>query len=190
MAEAGSIPLRAICAGAAARYQCTPRNSELQDLFLRGILLAKTPPSVLLIRNYGDESMSHLGDRIRNRRSKLGWTQEHLAEKAQISKGFVSDLETGARGVGADNLLEISQALGVTLDYLMKGDESEPENAQVHVPSSLSDFAKQEGLSFAQTLMLLDMRRQIKAHRSSSHSDDLEQFDWRQFYEAVKQFLK
>lgn len=134
--------------------------------------------------------MSQVGERIKNRRGKLGWTQEKLAEKAGISKGFLSDLETGNRGVSAEYLLEISQALGVTLDYLMKGDPAEMESTEVTVPSALSSFAKQEGLSFSQTLMLLDMRRQIKAHRSSSHSDDLERFDWPQFYEAVKEFLK
>ena len=133
--------------------------------------------------------MSLVGDSIRNRRLELGMTQEQLAEKAQISKGFISDLETGTRGVSANYLLEISQALGVSLDYLMKGGELQPPGAQVQIPASLSDFAKAEGLTFARTLMVLDMRRQIKAHRSSSHSDDLEKVDWKQFYEAVKQFL-
>ena len=139
---------------------------------------------------YGNHNMSQVGERIKNRRLKLNWTQEQLAEKAHISKGFISDLETGNRGVSAEYLLEIAQALGVTLDYLMTGELSKPQGAQIQIPSSLSNFAKEECLSFAQTLMLLDMRRQIKAHRSSTHSDDLEKFDWRQFYEAVKQFLK
>jgi transcriptional regulator with XRE-family HTH domain len=154
------------------------------------IFLATPQPSVLYMREYEDEGMSHVGDRIRNRRLELGWTQEQLAEKARISKGFVSDVETGTRGVSANYLLEIAQALGVSLDYLMKGGAQQPPGAQVEIPSRLSNLAKDEGLTFAQTLMLLDMRRQIKAHRSSSHSDDLEKFDWKQFYEAVKQFLK
>lgn len=131
-----------------------------------------------------------VGERIRARRQELGWTQEQLAEKAGISKGFLSDLETGTRNVSAEYLLKIAQALTVSLDFLMKGDPSKPKTGNVQIPERLSNLAKHEHLSFAQTLMLLDMRLQIKAHRSNSHSDDLEKFDWERFYEAVKQFLK
>lgn len=134
--------------------------------------------------------MNTVGDRIKSRRQELGWTQEQLAGKAGISKGFLSDLETGTRNVSAEYLLKIAQALTVTLDFLMKGDPSKPKTAEVQIPARLSNLAKQEHLTFAQTLMLLDMRLQIKAHRSNSHSDDLEKFDWERFYEAVKQFLK
>ena len=44
-------------------------------------------------------------------------------------------------------------------------------------------------LSFRQTLMLLDMQKQIVAHRSAK-KNDLESIDWRRFYEAVKEFLE
>jgi len=140
--------------------------------------------------NYYADSMSAVGDRIRERRVELGWTQNELAEKARISSGFLSDLETGKRNVSADNLLSIAQALSVTLDFLMKGDSSKPKSGEVKIPASLVEFAKQEHLSFPHTLMLLEMRLQIKAHRSNSKSDDLEIFDWKPFYEAVKSFLK
>ena len=134
--------------------------------------------------------MNSVGERIRHRRLELGWTQEKLASEARISAGFLSDLETGKRNVGADNLMEISHVLGVTLDFLMKGDRSKPKSADVQVPASLSEFAKQENLTFAQTLMLLDMQRQIIAHRNDSRSDDLEKADWRRFYESIKPFLE
>ncbi len=134
--------------------------------------------------------MSSVGDRIKEQRLRLGWTQEKLASEAKISTGFLSDLETGKRNVSAEYLMEISHALGASLDYLMKGDDSKPRSREVQIPASLSDFAKQAQLSFAQTLMLLDMQRQIVAHRSQSRSDDLEKVDWRGFYESVKPFLK
>jgi len=134
--------------------------------------------------------MSSVGDRIRERRAALGWTQDKLATEAKISKGFLSDLETGKRNVSADYLLEISHALGVSLDYLMKGGEPKPKSGSVEIPASLSEFAKQEQLTFAQTLMLLDIQRQIVAHRSYSKPDSLERFDWKRFYESVKPFLK
>ena len=134
--------------------------------------------------------MNSVGERIRERRLELGWTQDKLASEAKISAGFLSDLETGKRNVGADNLLEISHALGVSLDFLMKGELSKPSSGSIHVPASLSEFAKLEKLSFTQTLMLLDMQRQIIAHRSHSKTSDLEVVDWRHFYESIKPFLK
>jgi len=134
--------------------------------------------------------MNMVGDRIRQRRLDLGWTQDKLAAEAGISKGFLSDLETDKRNVSAGYLLKISRALGVSLDFLMKGGDEKPTSREVQVPASLSVFAGQQNLTFTQTVTLLDMVKQIVAHRSSSKSDDLETVDWKKFYEAVKQFLK
>lgn len=134
--------------------------------------------------------MSGVGDRIKKRRLELNWTQDQLAQKAGISKSFLSDLENGKRSVSADNLLDIARVLGVSLDYLMTGAAVEPAVAEVPIPASLARFAAEERLSFRQTLMLLDMQKQIVAHRSAKKKDGLEGVDWRAFYEAVKEFLE
>ena len=134
--------------------------------------------------------MGKVGERIKKRRTELAWTQEVLAQKAGISKSFLSDLENGKRSVGADTLLEIGRVLNLSLDYLMKGDdEPEAKAADVQIPASLAEFAAQEGISFRQALTLLDMQRQIIAHRSSTKKDDLEGVDWQKFYQSVKEFL-
>ena len=50
--------------------------------------------------------------------------------------------------------------------------------------------AKAAELTFRKTLLLLDMQRQIIAHRrSDKRDDDLDAVDWRKFYESVKDFL-
>lgn len=134
--------------------------------------------------------MSGVGDRIKQRRLELRWTQDQLAQKAGISKSFLSDLENGKRSVSADNLLDVARVLGVSLDYLMTGKAVESPVAEVPVPASLARFAAEERLSFRQTLMLLDMQKQIVAHRSAKKKDGLEGVDWRAFYEAVKEFLE
>ncbi len=134
--------------------------------------------------------MPSVGERIRRRRADLGWTQDQLAQKAGISKSFLSDLENSKRSVSADNLLDIARALGVSLDYLMTGRASEDKHAQVPIPASLARFAAEEGLTFRQTLVLLEMQQQIVAHRSAAKKSGLEAVDWRKFYEAVKDFLE
>jgi hypothetical protein len=72
----------------------------------------------------------------------------------------------------------------------MKGELSEPQKGEVHIPASLSQFARTVNLTFGQTLLLLDLQRQIIAHRSRSRSGSLEQVDWKRFYEAVKDYVK
>lgn len=136
--------------------------------------------------------MAAVGERIRERRAELGWTQDQLAQKAGISKSFLSDLENGKRSVGANNLLDIARALGVSLDFLMTGTASQDQRSEVPIPASLARFAAEEGLSFRQTLMLLEMQNQIVAHRSAKkkNQDGLEAVDWRKFYESVKEFLE
>lgn len=136
--------------------------------------------------------MSTVGARIRARREELGWTQEDLARKANISKSFLSDIENGKRSVGADKLLDVARALSRSLDFLMTGKDAESGElspTEVQIPKSLAKFAADEGLSFRQALALLEMQNQIIAHRSSVKKGDLETVDWQKFYEAVKEFL-
>lgn len=134
--------------------------------------------------------MSSVGERIKQRRLELGWTQDQLCTKAGLSKSFLSDLENGKRSISASNLLDVARTLGVSLDYLMTGKASQDQPTEVPIPASLARFAAEEGLTFRQTLMLLDMQKQIVAHRSSRKKDGLESVDWRKFYEGVKDFLE
>lgn len=134
--------------------------------------------------------MAGSGERIKKRRMELGWTQDDLCKKAGISKGFLSDVENDKRNVSSENLLDIARALSVSLDYLMTGKASQEQAAEVSIPALLAMFAAEEGLSLRKTLMLLDMQKQILAHRSSKKKDGLDAVDWRRFYEGVKEFLE
>jgi len=134
--------------------------------------------------------MAVVGGRIKERRAELGWTQEQLAQKAGISKSFLSELENGKRSVSADNLLDLARALGVSLDYLMTGEDMDTKPAEVQIPASLAKFAAEEGISFRQALTLLEMQRQIIAHRSATKKESLDKVDWQKFYQCVKEFLE
>lgn len=134
--------------------------------------------------------MSKLGDRIKVRRLDLGLTQDELATRAGMSKGFLSDLETGKRNISADKLLDLARVLGTSLDTLMGAESGVTSSfGEVQIPAGLAALAKLENLPFVKALMLLDMQRQIVAHRSTSKESDLEKVDWRHFYESVKDFL-
>ena len=69
-----------------------------------------------------DLCLQEIGQRIIERRKKLGLTQEALAEKGDVTTQFVSYAESGKRAMRPENLLKISSALEVSADYLLTGD--------------------------------------------------------------------
>lgn len=69
-----------------------------------------------------DLFLHEIGQRIIERRKKLGLTQEELAEKGDVTPQFVSYAELGKRGMRPENLVKISGALGVSADYLLTGE--------------------------------------------------------------------
>ena len=77
-------------------------------------------------------------ERFRELRKKSGLSQEELAEKLNVSRQAVSKWETGAAVPTADKLAEIADFFGVTLDMLMRGDNSEiPQKQQENPPKKI-----------------------------------------------------
>lgn len=66
--------------------------------------------------------LKEIGQRILERRKKLGMTQEALAEKGDVTAQFVSYAEAGKRAMRPENLLKIANALEVSADYLLTGE--------------------------------------------------------------------
>lgn len=69
-----------------------------------------------------DICLQEIGVRITELRKRLGWTQEELAENADLTPQFVSYAESGKRAMRPENLLKLSRALNVSADYLLTGD--------------------------------------------------------------------
>lgn len=67
-------------------------------------------------------NLEDVGKRIMSRRKKMGLTQEALAEQSDVTTQFVSYAESGKRAMRPENLIKISSALGVSVDYLLSGD--------------------------------------------------------------------
>ena len=62
----------------------------------------------------------HVGERIRERRTMMGLTQEHLAKALDISYQQVQKYETGANRVSAGRLFEIAKRLEVDVTYFFE----------------------------------------------------------------------
>lgn len=70
-----------------------------------------------------------LAEKIFNERKRLGWSQEQLAEHMEVSRQAVSKWESGQSLPDLDKLVLMSQIFGVSTDYLLKEEDSFPENA-------------------------------------------------------------
>lgn len=66
--------------------------------------------------------LQEIGQRILERRKKLGLTQEALAERGDMTTQFVSYAELGKRAMRPENLKKVAVALGVSTDYLLTGE--------------------------------------------------------------------
>lgn len=64
------------------------------------------------------------GDQIRALREGLGWTQQEMAERLNITKQSVSSWETGETSPSIENLCRIINATGAKLDSFFV--EAEP----------------------------------------------------------------
>lgn len=60
-----------------------------------------------------------LGQKIRNRRKELGYTQEELAQKTQTSQSYISRLEKDDFNASTQMIISIAVTLDVSIDYLL-----------------------------------------------------------------------
>jgi transcriptional regulator with XRE-family HTH domain len=116
-------------------------------------------------------------------------TLEQLADKAEISKSFLWEVEQGS-DISGERLLRVANALGASLDYLMRGETvSDYKAPTVEIPADLHTFAEETGLSYRKTVAVLDVDRSIKTHRRDERVVKDKEY-WRRLYESVKDFLE
>jgi len=131
--------------------------------------------------------MATPGERIRDIRERKKMTQDRLAEAAGISKGFLSEVENNKRNISARTLLQIANALGASVDYLLQGEVQEPvERVPVVIPPELSRAAEELDLSYAETLELLAAHNSIVARRSNRSQHEFTVDDWKKLRKAIK----
>ena len=65
------------------------------------------------------------GDRIRQKRNLLGFTQDEMAEKIDRAAKYYADIERGSCGMSVETLMALSETLDMSLDYIIYGKEIE-----------------------------------------------------------------
>jgi transcriptional regulator with XRE-family HTH domain len=132
-----------------------------------------------------------LGRRLAGIRERRGWKQTDLAEKAGLSVAFISEIENGKRNVSSEKLLQLANALGASIDYLLRGEDAVQHiSTPVTVPPELSQAAEQEGWGYGQTIALLQMHDLVRAKRSpggqvQKASSELRKEDWIKLFKKI-----
>ena len=86
-----------------------------------------------------------LGERIKFWRQHRNFTQEKLAEKVELTPGFISLIETGKKRASLETLLFISKELEITLNDLLVGNQiTEPNDYNVEFAELISDLNESE----------------------------------------------
>jgi transcriptional regulator with XRE-family HTH domain len=121
-----------------------------------------------------------VGARIRRFRDELGMSLGDLAERADVSKGYLSVLENeppdGTRRPSGKTLHRIAQALGVTIGDLL----GEPLNATaaLELPPGLQQFAEDHGLPESDVQMLAWIEFRGRQPRTAEA--------WQFIYQAIR----
>ena len=67
----------------------------------------------------------HIGNKIKDLRNRNGLTQQELADRTELTKGFISQLERGQVSPSIVTLLDLIECLGTTASEFFKETEEE-----------------------------------------------------------------
>ena len=76
-----------------------------------------------------------IGERLKNLRLRRGLTQEELADRCELSKGFISQAERNLTSPSIATLTDVLEGLGCTLQEFFSDDSSEKT---VYTPGDMS----------------------------------------------------
>ena len=64
--------------------------------------------------------LKRFSDKVRKLRKSKGWTQEELAVRTGLHRTYIGSIERGERNVSLINVEKIADALGVTVETVVK----------------------------------------------------------------------
>ena len=71
------------------------------------------------------EVNSYIGERIKHLRNRYGLTQQELADRTELTKGFISQLERGQVSASVVTLFDLIECLGSTPAEFFRQDEEQ-----------------------------------------------------------------
>jgi transcriptional regulator with XRE-family HTH domain len=122
-------------------------------------------------------SLDRFGENVRTERKKQGYSQEDLAEKVDISRTYLSQIEQGrAQNLSLRLAQRLSTVLGIKSPY--QEDNEGAEKDEEDIPQSLREFAEEDGLPPEDVRMLAGIE-----YRGERPQDPQQ---WRILYNVIK----
>lgn len=122
-----------------------------------------------------------IGDRVRNRREELGWTQDELAEHAgYCNKTAISKLEHLGNEISMKQVRRLATALNCSMEHLMGWEEkpdmklSDSTISTADIPAAVDLYAHYKSAS-PETQMAIDLL--LKGPQQSSLSQRLQGYN-------------
>lgn len=103
----------------------------------------------------------HLGQRIREERTKYRLTQEQLAEVAEVNESYVGQVERGEKNPSLETVVSIANSLGVTVDYLLQEEVNVEPNSLINELISITKDKDHDELR-----LMLNICRMISEYSS------------------------
>ena len=93
-----------------------------------------------------------MGNRMKEKRKQLHYTQEYIAEKLNVSLKHYGGVERSNAGLSLENMIEVSDILGVSLDYLIKGTEENNNFIPERIREIYLEFPQEKRRHFMEML--------------------------------------
>lgn len=123
--------------------------------------------------------MSLVGDRVRRLRERRNWSQQDLADKAELDSSYISLLETGRRtNPGLETLLKIARALETSISYLA-GETDDPrpimqDGQAAHDREGASELTPEDIQDLERAFLEIERRRQERRRRRNQGALELD----------------
>ncbi|MBQ8245999.1 MAG: helix-turn-helix domain-containing protein [Lachnospiraceae bacterium] len=103
-----------------------------------------------------------VGDRIKQKRTLLGLTQEEVSVHVGLSSKYYADIERGSCGMSVESLISIGEVLDMSLDYIIYGklsgeDETLKQSDEIRAILSILNNASENKRKYIMRLLQLQI---------------------------------
>lgn len=102
-----------------------------------------------------------LGERLRAYRTQRGWSQEELAERADLHTTYIGQLERGEKNATIESISKVAAALNISLSKLFENISLAP--SEKDIPSRCYDLIQKQPLRDQK--LLLDILDTVVAYK-------------------------
>ena len=101
-----------------------------------------------------DINYSEIGNKIKQKRRELGYSQEELAEICGISASYIGHIERGSKKMSIPIAVSIAHALQLSLDYFLDASD-EANDTLLSVQSLLKQGTPSQADTLLKTIKIL-----------------------------------